>query len=168
MKTLLIVSSYHHRNTLKVAEVIAELLQANIVPPGEVRPDTLSQYDLIGFGSGIYSAKHHPALLRLAEELPITEDGNAFLFSTDGMPRFAVGDEAYLHRKLIADHAALRKKLIAKGYTILGDFGCAGYNTNSFLKLFGGINRGRPNARDLHNAAVFTSDLSSRSDLRGN
>jgi hypothetical protein len=33
--------------------------------------------------------------------------------------------------------------------SIAGEFGCAGLNTNSFLNLVGGFDRGRPNACDL-------------------
>lgn len=159
MKTLLIVSSYHHRNTLKLANVIADTLGAQIVSPDQVRPELLRAYDLVGFGSGIYSAKHHPALLGLAEALPAAVGWKAFLFSTDGMPRFAVKNKDYLYKKMLADHAALRRILEAKGYSIVGDFNCAGFNTNSFLKFFGGLNKGRPDARDLQDAAVFAKGL---------
>ena len=44
---------------------------------------------------------------------------------------------AALRGKMLQDHAALREKLEAKGYAILGEFNCAGYNTNSFLKYSG-------------------------------
>ncbi|HPJ02395.1 MAG TPA: flavodoxin family protein [Candidatus Limiplasma sp.] len=159
MKTLLIVSSYHHGNTLKVAHAIADCLQAEIVTPSQVQPDTLAAYDLVGFGSGIYSAKHHTQLLKLAEALHPAGGRRAFLFSTDGMPRLAMMDESRIRKKLLSDHAALRKALEAKGYTIVGDFGCAGYNTNSFLKLFGGLNKGRPNKDDIQKAMIFAEAL---------
>lgn len=159
MKTLLVVSSYHHRNTLKVAHAMAEALRAEVAAPEQVTADTLAQYDLIGFGSGIYSSAHHPKLLTLAESLPATHGKKAFLFSTDGTPRFVVKDEEWLRRKMDTDHAALRMRLIAKGYAIAGEFNCAGYNTNSFLKLFGGLNKGRPNAEDLQRAAAFAKEL---------
>ncbi len=53
----------------------------------------------------------------------------------------------------------LRKKLQSKGYMIVDEFSCAGFNTNSFLKLFGGINKGRPNAEDLKHAEEFAQNL---------
>jgi hypothetical protein len=34
-----------------------------------------------------------------------------------------------------------------------------GHNTNSFLKVFGGINKGRPNAEDLRHAEEFAQNL---------
>jgi flavodoxin len=48
---------------------------------------------------------------------------------------------------------------INQGYDVVGEFGCAGFNTNSFLKLFGGINKGRPDDRDLTQAAEFALRL---------
>ena len=57
------------------------------------------------------------------------------------------------------NHSALREKLQSKGYTIVDEFGCVGFNTNSFLKRFGGINKGRPNAEDLKNAEEFARGL---------
>jgi flavodoxin len=57
------------------------------------------------------------------------------------------------------NHAALREKLRSKGYVIVGEFGCMGHNTNSFLKVFGGINKGRPNAEDLKHAEKFAQNL---------
>ena len=159
MKSIVIVSSYHHHNTLKVAQAMAKALGAELVSPGEVKPETLSGYDLVGLGSGVYSATHHPQLLKLADALPPREDGKAFLFSTDGTPRFAVRNEESLRGKVLSDHSALRSKLEAKGYTIVGNFNCAGFNTNSFLKYFGGLNKGRPNAGDLTRAAAFAKEL---------
>lgn len=56
-------------------------------------------------------------------------------------------------------HSALREKLTSRGYAVIGEFSCAGHNTNSFLKLFGGLNKGRPNAEDLGDAEEFARTL---------
>ncbi len=61
--------------------------------------------------------------------------------------------------KVAKDHAALREKLQAKGYVIVDEFACKGYNTNSFLKYIGGMNKGRPNAEDLKHAEEFARSL---------
>lgn len=159
MKTLLIVSSYHHQNTLKVAKAMAAPLGAEIVSPDTVQPESLGEYDLVGFGSGIYDAKHHVKLLRLAESLQAAEGRKAFLFSTDGTPRLTIVSAATFHKKMFTDHAALRKLLEAKGYSITAEFNCAGFNTNVFLKYFGGVNKGCPDADDLARAAAFAKTL---------
>jgi flavodoxin len=56
-------------------------------------------------------------------------------------------------------HLQLREKLRSKGYLIVGEFACQGLNTNNFLKLFGGINKGRPNGDDLRHAEEFAQRL---------
>ena len=70
MKPLVVVYSYHHNNTEKIAHVFAKVLDAHIKTPQQIHPEELQEYRLIGLGSGIYGAKHHKALLDLkhAEE----------------------------------------------------------------------------------------------------
>lgn len=150
MKSLIILYSYHHHNTEKIAEVLAKILDSEIKWPQELNLEELQEYDLVGFGSGIYSAKHHESLLELADELPEVKSKNAFLFSTAGITGKS---------KVAKDHSKLREKLEFKGYTVIDEFQCKGFNTNSFLRLFGGMNKGRPNAKDLKNAEEFAWNL---------
>ena len=150
MKSILVVISIHHNNTLKIADVFAKIIDANIKKPKEVKPEEISEYDLVGFGSGIYGEKHHKSLLDLADKLPQVNNKKAFLFSTAGITS---------KNKITKDHLSLREKLQDKGYTIVDEFQCKGYNTNSFLKYIGGMNKGRPNAEDLKNAEEFAENL---------
>ena len=108
----------------------------------------------MGFGSGIYSATFDPSVLELADQLPHGAGKKAFLFSTYGAPAF-VADRKFVEK----NHSQIRKKLQAKGYTVIGEFGCAGWNTNSFLKYFGGLNKGKPDAEDIRNAEAFARDM---------
>jgi flavodoxin len=85
MKTLLVLVSYHHHNTEKIANVFANVLDAPIKTPQQVRPEELEAYDLVGFGSGIYSSKHHTDLLDLADNLPPVTGRKAFIFSTSAI-----------------------------------------------------------------------------------
>ncbi len=149
-KSLIVLYSYHHHNTEKIAEVFSKILDAEIKWSDEINPEELQEYDLIGFGSGIYSAKHDESLLKLADELPEVNEKKVFLFSTAGITGKS---------KASKDHAILRGKLEAKGYMIVDEFQCKGFNTNSFLRLFGGMNKGRPNERDLKNAEEFVVNL---------
>ena len=150
MKSLLILYSYHHNNTEKIANVFAKVLDAQIKTPQQINPEKLQEYSLIGFGSGIDSAKHHKVLLDLADKLPQVTNRKAFIFSTS-----AIMGEA----KVAKDHSTLREKLQSKGYMVVDEFSCKGFNTNSFLKLFGGMNKGRPNAEDLKHAEEFAQNL---------
>jgi len=148
MKSLLVLFSYHHNNTEKIANVFAKVLDAQIKTPQQINPEELQEYSLIGFGSGIYGAEHHKLLLDLADKLSQVMDRKAFIFSTS----------ADLE-PLSKNHRSLREKLQSKGYMIVDEFTCAGFNTNSFLKYFGGMNKGRPNAEDLKNAEEFAQNL---------
>jgi len=157
MKSLLVLFSYHHKNTEKIASVFANVLDAQIKTPPQIDPETLQEYSLIGFGSGIYGGKHHEALLNLADKLPQITNGRAFIFSTSGVP---VNSRVF--RTACEFHTPLREKLQPKGYTIAGEFNCVGFNTNSFLRFFGGMNKGRPNAEDLRHAEAFARDLKNK------
>ncbi len=150
MKNLIVLFSYHHNNTEKIAKVIAKVLDAEIKTPQQINPEELQDYDLVGFGSGIYSAKNHESILELANQLPQVKEKNAFIISTSGITGKS---------KATKDHSTLREKLESKGYTIVDEFQCKGFNTNSFLRLFGGMNKGRPNSEDLKNAEEFAQKL---------
>jgi len=147
---LVIVYSYHHNSTQKVAEVIAHTLGAAIKHPNEVSPETIPQYHLLGLGAGIDSGKHYAPLLAFAQSLPVVQNTAAFIFSTCGV---------YGKAKMGRDHQALRNILQRKGFTILDEFSCLGFNTNSFLKFLGGINQGKPDAADLQRAVDFARNL---------
>jgi len=145
--------SIHHSNTEKIAKVMAEILEARLMKSHEVNINTFTEYDLIGFGSGIYFFKHHKSLLNLIDKLLLQKNKKAFIFSTRGM-----GPVWFYHRHL-------KKKLLAKGFDIVGEFSCRGFDTYLFdkyippLKFTGGINKGRPTEKDLENARKFAKDL---------
>ena len=150
MKNLIIVYSYHHNNTEKIAKVIAKVLEAEIKTPQQVDIEEIQEYNLIGFGSGIYGEKHHKEILELADKLPQVTNKKAFIFSTSAL----TGKD-----KMANDHSSLKEKLQSKGYMIVDDFQCKGFNTNSFMKFVGGMNKGRPNAEDLKHAEEFAQNL---------
>jgi len=150
MKSLLVLVSYHHNNTEKIANVFAKVLEAQIKTPQQTNPEELQEYSLVGFGSGIYSDKHHKSLLELADKLPQVTNRRAFIFSTSAI----LGE-----KKVAEDHSTLREKLQSKGYMIVDEFACKGFNTNSFMKYVGGMNKGRPNAEDLKHAEDFAQKL---------
>ena len=148
MKTLIVYTSVHHQNTEKVAEVMAAELEADLTPTGNAKPETLAAYDLVGFGSGIYFGKHHKTLLRFVETLPPVAQKRVFVFSTSG--------DGKMH------HAALKEQLVNKGFVIVDEFCCRGWDTVGPLKLFGGINKGRPDENDLAGARAFAQGLKNK------
>ena len=157
-KVLMILAGSPAGSTARVAMAIVDELGARVAGPDRVDLASSGAFTLIGFGSGIFHGEHHAALLALVDELPMAPHAKAFLFSTCGIPaRFASPE--VLADYSSRNHAALREKLCAKGYEIVGEFGCPGFNDNKFLKLFGGFNRGRPNAADLGSARSFAKGL---------
>ena len=158
MKSLVILYSYHHKNTEKIANVFAEVLDAQIKAPQQVSPEELRDYDLVGFGSGIYNEQLYGPLLDLADSLPLATDKKAFIFSTNGAPA-SLFSESMNREQMAKNHRLIKEKLQAKGYAIASEFSCPGFNTNRFLKHFGGLNKGRPNVADLKRAEAFARSL---------
>jgi flavodoxin len=150
MKSLIICKSVHVGNTEKIARRMAKILNANLIEPKECNSNQLKEFDLIGFGSGIYSAKHHQSILKLTDKLPQVTNKRAFIFSTAGV----IGE-----KKVKKDHSELRSKLESKGYMIVDEFSCKGFNKNSFLKYLGGMNKGRPNEDDFRAAEEFVRKM---------
>ncbi|MEM3712547.1 MAG: flavodoxin family protein [Thermoproteota archaeon] len=151
MKTLIIYVSMHHGNTEKIARAIGEVLRADLAKPTEVDAEVISKYDLIGFGSGIYFGKHHSSLFCFIDKLPYQNGKRAFIFSTSGL------------RKIWLIHdfdKPLQDKLLAKDFRIIGSFNCRGWDTYPFwVKPFGGINKGKPDIKDIEEAKNFAREL---------
>jgi flavodoxin len=154
LRSLVVVFSCHHNNTGKIANACANVLGAQVKTPLQVKPEEIAEYELVGFGSGIYGATFDASVLDLADRLPYARGKKAFIFSTYGAPAF-VADREFVEN----NHSQIREKLKAKGYTVIGEFGCAGWNTNSFLHYFGGLNKGKPDAEDLGNAEAFAREM---------
>lgn len=149
MKSLIIVYSYHHNNTTKVAKAMAHVLDAEIKTPDQAKTENLAEYDLVGFGAGIDSGMHYKELLDFAKDISANSQ-KCFIFSTSAI---------YSESKMTKDHTKLRDVLKAKQYNVLGEFSCKGFNTNSFLKYFGGMNKNYPTDEDINNANLFAYEL---------
>jgi len=150
MKALIIYTSVHHGNTGRVAEVMANVLNADLLQLKQATTSMFEQYDLIGFGSGIYFGKHHRNLLNFVDMLPKVRNKKAFIFSTSGLRKIR-----FIHNF----DEALKAELRLKGFDIIGEFSCRGLDTYRATKLVGGVNKGRPNAEDLSQAEDFAKSL---------
>ncbi|ACX72800.1 flavodoxin [Methanocaldococcus vulcanius M7] len=147
MKYLVLYKSIHHKNTEKIAKAIAKELNADIHDIDKVNPDIIKNYDIVGFGSGIYFGKHHKSIFRFVDKIDKV-DKKAFIFSTAGFPFL----KAIFHKEL-------KNKLKNKGFEIIGDFSCKGYHTYSIFKLFGGLNKNHPNGYDIKKAKDFAKNI---------
>ena len=154
MKSLIVCVSVEHGNTRKVVEAMAEVLDATIVEPEEIQDtQVLSEYDLIGFGAGIYYGLHHKRLRRFIKGLLSNNAQRVFLVTTNGV-------RSKLYMKLVKININnLKKRLKKQGFDVVGDFSCGGISDWAFFRLVGGISKGRPNAEDLENAKEFAEGL---------
>jgi flavodoxin len=146
LKTLMIYASVHHGNTQNIGKIIAESLNADIISINEANVNDLNDYDLIGFGSGIYYGKFHKDIIDFINKLPISKGKKAFVFSTSGF-----GKSSY--------NNPIENKLKEKGYEIIGSFACKGYDTYWLFKIVGGLAKGRPNNEDIQNAKNFAQKI---------
>ena len=145
MKTLIIYVSIYQENTKKVAEAMAEVFDTSLLEPEEVRLDTLSEYDLIGFGSGIYWGRFYKRLRNFIKELPNFQNKKAFIFGTCG------------HNEI--PYKPIEKLLLKKGFNVVGKFSCLGFNTFFLSRILGRVNKGRPNGEDFDRAKKFAEGL---------
>ena len=146
MKALIIYESTHHGNTEKIAKVMSEVLNAKMVKTKDVDTDSLDNYDLIGFGSGIYFGKLHKNIMNYIDNMEELLNKKAFVFSTSGQGREK-------------DNNSAIEKLKEKNFEVIGSFACKGYDTYGPLKLVGGIAKGRPNEMDLEKAREFVRNI---------
>lgn len=149
MKTLIIYASVHKKNTEKIALEISKNLEAKIVQFHEFN-ENLDDYDLIGFGSGVYLAKFHKGLISLVKSFKKLDNKKAFIFSSAGMKKNLMLNRSHRHFK---------KLLNNQGFVVIDEFSCLGHDEYALLKLFGGINKGRPNNQDLLEAKKFALSL---------
>jgi flavodoxin len=152
MRSLIVCVSKSHGNTRRVADRMAEVLDAEVVEPESVDHETLGEYDLVGFGSGIYYMSVDARLPKLIRRLPHVHGIRAFTFFTSGAREIPLLDY----------NKPVRNQLAAKGFAVLDSFSCRGFDTVGPFGLIGGINRGRPNDHDLERAAAFAARLRKR------
>jgi flavodoxin len=151
-RRLIVVASPHRGNTRRVAEVMADVLGAEVVVPDDVAAETLRGCELVGFGSGVYYGRMHESLFALVRRFSAARGADAaaapraFVFSTSGLPFLAK-----------AWHAPLVRLLADKGFDVAGAFACRGFDTWGPLWLVGGLNRTHPDARDLARAREFAA-----------
>lgn len=149
-KTLLVCTSVHHQNTARIAREMAGVLGADCAAPAECPYSRLAGCELLGIGSGVYYGQPHDELLQWVRGLPETHarDLPVFIFTTSGLPVLA---------KLW--HWPLKKMLAAKGYDVIAEFTCRGFDTWGPLWLAGGLNRRHPDEHDFARAREFAQRI---------
>ena len=100
---------------------------------------TVTEYDAIGFASGIYYGKFHQAVLNFAT-VNLPQEKKVFLICTHG------GSAAFQSIETILE---------GKHADLIGKYSCKGYDTYGLFKLVGGIAKGHPDEKDLMAAVDF-------------
>ena len=148
-KIIIVFESYHHYNTEKIARVIAQVLQAELFKPDQVNISNLSDFNIIGIGTGIYFGKPHEKIQQFLTQLPFLKNKRAFLFTTSGTLK-----DDYTQN--------IREQIEWKGLQLIDCFFCKGFDNYGPLKFLGGINKGHPDLKDLYNAEKFANNLINR------
>lgn len=153
MKCLIIYYSYYRNHTEKIAKLFQNRIDCDLIhlnKNSDLDID-IEDYDLIGFGSGIYTETMSPKLFMLVDRLNI-KDKNVFVFSTSG-----IGMKFY--------NNSLVRVLETKGAIIRGSFACLGdFQTKDFsnfrlFDLFAFFAKGHPNKRDFKKAEKFIDSV---------
>ncbi|MBQ1171459.1 MAG: flavodoxin family protein [Lachnospiraceae bacterium] len=143
VKTAIVYASVHHGNTQKVVDAIAKEYVVDLIDATKIKFADLSEYDVIGFASGIFFGKFHRSVLDFARE-NLPEGKKVFFISTYG------SKEGYSSIDKIAE---------AKNALIIDKYGCKGWDTFGVFALVGGIQKGHPDKNELADAVQFYRDL---------
>ena len=136
MKTAIVYASVHHGNTKKIIDEIAKTNDVELIDATQTVEKDLSEYDLIGFASGVYGGKFHQSVLK-------------FLICTyGGRPVFK----------------SIEQVIAYKHDNIVGRFSCKGFDTFGPFKLIGGVSKGHPDEKDIAAAIEFYNGLKLKYD----
>lgn len=145
MKTIIIYESTHHGNTKKLVDAICGRYQVEAADISSAEALDLSAFERIGLASGIAFGKFYGAMERFAaERLP--EGKQVFFLYTCGKDTGKYAN-------------SVRRSAESRGCTVLGTYGCLGYDTFGPFKLVGGISKGHPTQVEIDGAVNFFGSL---------
>lgn len=133
MKAAIVYASVHHGNTKKIIDEIAKTNDVELIDATQTVEKDLSEYDLIGFASGVYGGKFHQSVLKFA----------SVNCTYGGRPVFK----------------SIEQVIAYKHDNIVGRFSCKGFDTFGPFKLIGGVSKGHPDEKDLAAAVEFYNGL---------
>ena len=145
MKTAIAYVSFHHGNTKKVVDAISEKYDIALIDGIKDKNFDLTQFDRIGFATGIAFGKFYPQMIKIMRE-KLPEGKDIFFIYTYGLRMPFYCNEA---RKIAGKRKA----------KIVGEYGCRGYDTYGPFKLLGGIAKGHPDETDIRRATEFYGNL---------
>ncbi len=140
MKIAIVYYSQHHGNTKKLLDAIKELYDVKLINVVECKNEDLSNYDVIGFASGIYFGKFSEKVMDFAKN-NLPSNKQVFLIYTYGVK----GNYTKKIEQIITE----------KSCRLIGTYGCRGFDTFGPFKLIGGIAKGQGNESDVKGAIEF-------------
>lgn len=151
MKILIVYCSDYNKNTEKVAKAFAEKADCELVNIRNADDINIDNYNLIGFGSGVYRESLSPKVTRIVDKLNL-KGKNVFVFSTSG-----AGMKFY--------NNSLIKLLESKGAINKGSFACKGsfvaedFTDKKIFHIASKLSKGHPNEKDIKVAGLFMEKL---------
>ena len=140
-KGVIIYASTHHGSTKKLVDSIAEKYDIDQIDATKQHYADLSEYDLIGFASGIDFGKFYDSVEQFLENNLPTGKRVFFLYTCAKVSnRFT---------ETIKERAQKRDAII------VGEYGCKGYNTYGPWRLIGGMNKNQPTEKECDEAVRF-------------
>lgn len=144
-QTVIVFASRHHQNTRKLVQNLAQTLGFDLIDAEDPASTDLSDYERIGFASGIDFGRFYPSVEDFVKEhLP------------EGKSVFFLYTCARTSSRFTAD---MERLALDKDARILGSWGCRGYNTYGPWKWIGGMNKDHPSQQEIREAIDFCKNL---------
>lgn len=146
-KICIVYDSMHNINTEKLVLSLKENYNdVDIIKVNNFDINAIDNYPKIGLASGIYWGRFSKNIEELLDKILDSDVKNLFFIYTSG-----IGKVRY-EKKLI-------KRLEEKNKICLGIFSCKGFDKYGPFKLIGGINKGKPNEKDIQNLIKFFENI---------
>ena len=146
-KICIVYDSMHNMNTEKsVLSLKENYNDVDIIKVNNFDINAIDNYPKIGLASGIYWGRFSKNIEELLDKILDSDVKNLFFIYTSG-----IGKVRY-EKKLI-------KRLEEKNKICLGIFSCKGFDKYGPFKLIGGINKGKPNEKDIQNLIKFFENI---------
>lgn len=144
-KTVIVYASTHHGNTYKLVKAIADRYDVQMIDATKQDVCDLQDYEIVGFASGIDFGKFYEVVENFAKE-NLPHKKKVFFLYTCAMERKGFTD-------------SMKEIALQKEATILGEYGCKGYNTYGPWKMIGGMNKKHPTEEEIQSAVEFFERL---------
>lgn len=144
-KTIIIYASKHHGNTYKLVKAISDKYEIAMIDATKKSIANLQEYEVIGFASGIDFGKFYESVENFAKD-NLPKKKKVFFLYTCAMERKEFTN-------------SMKEIVLEKEATILGEYGCKGYNTYGPWKFIGGMNKKHPTEAEIMSAVEFFDKL---------